>query len=308
MDIFSKIDKQPTETHSSQPEQGVDLGDIVEKDGRYGYSFVFDAEKHDAKYEFLRVEKPKQSDGFFVEKRTGKLYKLLFKPLKECKTEQQKQIQIQKRRKKLEKLLKKGVNFQKYFSLGMDRTVLEKLPAEDIKLLYQYGFDVAGTIAHIYDTRTVMGKEIYFGIKEIDSYVIRYTPTEMLEKIIHTRQDLKISQSLTDAVIEHYHYYWSEYAFTNIQLLIKTGQMHLTPKQIIGLCEDAEKQCCKLSPELIALRQVAQTKIEAEGKEDKKISSQKRIDAKKKVKKQPKKSKAQEVIDKLFEDAQNTID
>ena len=312
MDIFSRIDEQAS-TSDTMPEKTVAVGEIIEKDGKFGYRRFVDQTKYDAEYNVFHIKQRCIDQGFFAERRADKLYKLLLKPQKICDTQKEYEKRKAKRTKKIIKILEKGVNFDKYFSFGMCRAVLEKLSEQDIKLLYQYGFDIEPMLAHVYDTQGVLSKKIYYGISKIDTYILRHIPTQMLETLIHTRENLEIPQSTIDYFVGNFYCNTAERSVKNIQLLIKTGRIYLTAEQIIKFCDFADKEDIKLSPEVEALKKIAQTQLpqsQAEGV-DKKYTTQRHLvrkqDQQKKAE-QKKKSEAQEAIDKLFEEAQKTTE
>ena len=91
-----------------------------------------------------------------------------------------------------------------------------------------------------------------------------------------------------------------------MQVLIKTGQIQCTPDQIKILCAEAEKNNITILPEVQALHDY----LKVQGKMgETKYTTQKQISqTTSKSSKKPKQSEAQEMIDKLFEDAQNSIE
>ena len=307
MDIFSKIDEQAP-SPSVEEKQDVLQGGIIEQDGKYGYKFVADESKQDEIYEYYDAPKRYEGVGFFAEKRAERFYKFLLKPIKRGVTQKQYERLQKARMKKIQKFLKKGINFDKYFSLGMNAPLLETLPTDEIKLLYDHGFRIEETVRHIYAPEGVYSKKIYYGISQIDSEILRRMPTRMLERLIHTRKHLGISERAITAFVDNYYRYNETTVVRNIELLIKTGQVLLTPKQIITFCEHTDRLGYRLSPEIYALRDIAEGKMPKPDVGDKKYSTQKQLETKKETKKSSKKSEAQQVIDKLFEDAQNTVE
>ena len=304
MDIFSRIDEQVENPPPTEPQSQV--GEIIEKDGKYGYKFFWDSEKFDERYEFSPRTKIDNREGFFHRKRAERFYKFLFKTTK--RGENQKQIEKNKKKRieKIKKFLKKGINFREYFSLGMIRNILEKLPEDEIKLLYQYGgLNISDNLVHVYDQTSVCKKNIYYSISEFTPFILRHIPTDMLEEIIHTRRNLRLSEKTIKSFTENLYLNTLRRSFANIQLLIKHGQIYLTPQQIIHFCNDVEECNGKLIPELVALKQFAEKIV---SKSDGKYSEQKHLQKTKQHTKGKSKSEAQQVIDKLFEDAQNAIE
>ena len=308
MDIFSRIDAQSTDSDQTVSED-VATDRIIEKNGTYGYLFVLDASKQDPLYKYSPITNCNIKTGFFAEKRAERFYNFLLKPLKRCDSNEKYQRQKQKRLKKIEKYLKKGINFDEYFSSGMRRAVLEELPGEEIRLLHSHGYNIEATIGSIYKYDNVFSKSIYYGISDLDSYILRHIPTHMLEQLIHTRQQLNISKQTIESFVGNFYFSTASRSIKNIQLLIKTGQIYLTPKQILTFCDFAEKEGFKLIPEVVALKQLAEQK--RPDKPEEKYTTQRRlvrrVDQQKKAE-QKKKSEAQEAIDKLFEDAQKATE
>ena len=301
MDIFSRIDEQATVAAESAVVQST--GGIIEKDGKYGYAFVPDISKYDVEYEHLIARTMYTGEGFFAEKRAERFYKFLFKPQKKCKSNEEYEKRNAKRTQKILKMLKRGINFD-YFSTGMRRAVLEKLSEQDIKILYQNGFDIQTSLTNLYNTSEVLAKKIYYGVTEFPPYILRNIPTKMLEKLIYTRSNLELSEQNIQSFIGNYYYNTAAKSVSNIQLLIKTGQIFLSPEQICDFCNFAEKEGFKIAPEVEALRKVALTKIPQEVAEKKYTTQRHLVRKKEQPKKEKPKSEAQEAIDKLFEDAQ----
>ena len=300
MDIFSKIDEQ-SEQQQAQEQEQILFANIVEKNGKYGYNFVADPSKQDDAYKFYEPSTCHAKTGYFVEKRTKKLYKILTTPVKQTKTQKQYEKQLKARKKKVEKLLKKGVNFLMYFSVGMQRDVLMEASFDELKILYDNGFAIQSTLVNIYDSTKVFSKNIYFGVYDFDVNILQHIPTSILETIIHTRENLKLGPITAGRFALGFLYDVSERSINNTQLLIKTGQIFLDPKDILYFCHLAEKNGCTLIPELVVLKKFAET-IEAKessSADGKKYSTQKQIESK---------TEAEKTIDKLFEDAQNSTE
>lgn len=313
MDIFSKIDEQTQQQQESkeQPqetkEQQECFGNIIEdENGRYGYKFVLDQSKQDTDFSFCRLPMGYSESGFFARQRAKRFYKFLLKPIKDTKTQKQYERQLKKRAKKIERFLKKGINFTAFFTSGMIRIVLETLTTDELKMLYNHGFDIYKNIACLYSENKVFSKNIYYAIDYFPLQVLKSIPTHMLEKIIHTRGGVYIRDQVVSSLVSACYYYPNLNLARNIQLLIKTGQITLSAQDVFKVCAGLSNNGFYISPELAALRDYANAKTpqDSGNGDEKKYSSQKHIESKT----EKGKTRAQEEIDKLFEDAQNAID
>ena len=301
MDIFEKIDDE------QQTISRINDFNIVEENCTYGYVFVRDESKIDIEFqEYAPVDKSIwcKKTGFFASHRAKKLYKILTETSKKGKplTERQQQ----KRLKTIEKLLKKGVNIREYFSTGMDRTLLAQLPESEIKLLYMYGYDVEYALESSVDIDCYR-KNIYFAFKDFERVgLLRNMPAEILEKVIHTRNGVTVSKDLIDSLVRGNYYYYSKALLENLQLLLKTGQIRLNPEQMLCLHTALKDNSVKILPETQAIFDL----ISIQGKlPEKKYTTQKQVSKHRTTTtKKSKQSEAQEVIDKLFEDAQNAVE
>ena len=116
MDIFSRIDEQTQQQQESREQQESFSNIIVDEDGRYGYNFVADSTKQDDSFLFYKLPKGYQNSGFFARHRAKKFYKFLLKPIKDTRTQKQYEKELKRRTKKIEKFLKKGINFKAFFT------------------------------------------------------------------------------------------------------------------------------------------------------------------------------------------------
>ena len=303
MDIFAKIEEE------QQTMSRVSSFNIVENQGRYGFVFVRDESKIDKDFcEFIPVDKQKKctKSGFFAEKRAERFYKFLTAPQKQYNSPEKQQKAKQERLDTIKKMLERGVNIHEYFTLGMDKALLKALPEDELKLLYEYGYNVIYTLEEVVDIDCYR-KNIYFSLEDFSRVgILRNMPEEILEKVIHTRNGLKIDQKLADDLVMGNYYYYSRALIENLQLLLKTGQIQFTEEQIGALYVAAKRNNVKILPEFQALCDML--KIQDKTSE-KKYTTQKRAAIKpKKAEKNSKQPEAQEMIDKLFEDAQNSIE
>lgn len=301
MDIFAKIDDE------QQTISRINDFNIIEENGTYGYVFVRDESKIDIEFQqYAPVDKSIwcTKTGFFASHRAKKLYKILTETSKKGKplTERQQQ----KRLKAIENMLKKGVNIREYFTTGMEKTLLARLPESEIKLLYMYGYEVEYALESCVDIDCYR-KNIYFAFKDFERVgLLRNMSPAILEKVIHTRNGLTISKDLIDSLVRGNYYYYSRALLENLQLLLKTGQIRLDPEQMLCLHTALKENNVKILPETQAIFDL----ISIQGKlPEKKYSTQKHVSQQRKTStKKSKQSEAQEMIDKLFEDAQNAIE
>lgn len=304
MDIFSKIDDE------QQTMSRVGKFDIIEVDGRYGYAFVRDESKIDTEFcDYFRPDKSKKctQKGFWQDKKASRFYKFLTKPKKQYKNPEKQAKAQKKRMQKLRAKLEKGINIYNYFTLGMDKTLLATLPEEEIKLLYEFGYDVMHTLDQCVDIDCYR-KNIFFALENFnDTSILKNMSASILETVIHTRNGLNLTKGTIDNLLSGGTYcYYNRVLIENLQILIKTGQITCTPEQIKILCAEANKNNMTILPEVQAIYD----KLKVEGKlPETKFSTQKQISqSSHRSSKTSKQSEAQEMIDKLFEDAQNSIE
>lgn len=304
MDIFSKIDDE------QQTMVRVESFDIIETDGRYGYAFVRDESQIDT--EFCEYFKPDESKkctetGFWAERKASSFYNFLTNPRRQYKTPEKQKKAQEKRLKKLRAKLEKGINFHRYFSSGMDQYLLATLPKEEIKLLYEYGYDVIYTLEECVDI-DCFRKDIFFALEDCNNIcVLKNMSGAILERVIHTRNGINLTTETIDKLATgDGHYYFNRVLIDNLQILIKTGQIKFTPEQINNLYHEAQRCNMKIIPEVQAIYDM----LKVQGKlPDSKYSTQKQISqTRQKSTKKSKQSEAQEIIDKLFEDAQNSVE
>ena len=344
MDIFSKIEEQPNIVEeqpnsvkeksnlvTEQPNFDEETKNpdafkseqrfcgIVKSNNYFSYKYYHEANLKDSKYKYFYPSEIRYKKVGKKEKnKANKLYKILISKPKKTNNLNKIEKFERKKTKKIQKLLEKGVNFV-YFSNDMKRDVLFSASSEQLYMLYEKGFDIDRKLINRYDADIVFAKKIYFAINKIDYIMLRSIPTPMLEKLIHTREGLKLDAKTQNAfLMETLFSAQSKTACNNIQLLIKTGQMGVTAGELFMLCNYIEGKGFDLMPEIANLRDYA---AECQKAEKEKYANQKQITGQKQSDKSDtktndsnkqttdeKKSEAKEIIDKLFEDAQNSIE
>lgn len=325
MDIFSKIDDKSlnlenlsnTEnqnTTSLPPKIG--STNIIDKNGKLCYKYVYDETKYDENYCRVYPPKPKyKGTDKAAQKRAIKLYQLLTAPFKHIENPQKLEKERQQRFEQIEKLLQNGINFLEYFSPQMNKQVLICADEQQLRLLFDYGFLLYQATISDKKEPAVFEKEIYYAFDNFDVFNLKHIPTEMLEKIIHTRKGIKISSWDREALLaEVYFNTPSRTAYNNIQLLIKTGQIYMGYHEVVALCANLEKANIEIIPEVKALREYSkqQIKISNQKYAEKRQIAIKTIEKAEKRDLKPEdkttKTEAKDIIDKLFADAQKSID
>lgn len=257
-------------------------------------------------YREIAIQRCTDKD-YFARKRAEKLYEYL--SLLENKRGYYSGYSVtenEKMYRKVEKMLKKGINFKEYFTATMSSNVLLYAPENILDLLYKHGFDIKG--AYLADYRHSY-KNIYHTFTnqdfEQDSYfLVSKISLTTLIKIFVTRKDLKIPNSVTERLILDLAgvYRHSEYPAERLEILFAYGTISLSPLQLRTICTSASANRSKCPTIYAAFDKLNEnTSTAVEGKKHttpKTITQQKR----------DKKSEAQEMINKLFEDAQNSVE
>ena len=321
MDIFSKIEDKETriqpEKANPKPATSEKLAsiksNIVEKGNICGYEYILDSTKYDKNYKYFYQANKYGQKSNQAQKRAEKLYEIVTTPFKDVDNPKKYEKQKKTRMKKIQKLLKKGINFEYYFTSRMARIILQEATVEEIKLLYENGLRIGKNAIMYSDAELVYSKEIYFAFMEVNAMMLQHIPTPMLEKLIHTRAGLSITNEVRTAFLsETYFNTPSKTAYDNIQLLVKTGQITLAYGEVLALCRNLERVGFEIIPEVAALREFVTEKINADKEKyanQKQLTSKQQTDDKnKKSENTNSKSEAKDAIDKIFEDAQKATE
>ena len=310
MDIFEKIETEVPESERQQPIGVATPRVVVDENGNYRFiNIQYDPDIDQPKvYAYREVEIQHCTDkGYFARKRAEKLYEILrVLENKRGYFSGYSASENEKIYRKVEKMLKKGINFEEYFSATMSSNVLLYAPEKLLDLLYRHGFDLKG--AFLADYRHCY-KSIYHTFKnqdfEQDSYfLISKISIPTLTKIFTTRKDLNISNEVTERLILDLAgiYRHSEYPAERLEIMFAYGTISLSPLQLRTICTSANANRSKCPTIYAAFDKLNESTSTPD--EGKKHTTQKTITQQKR----DKKSEAQEMIDKLFEDAQNSVE
>lgn len=308
MDIFERIENQDSSAPIPASVSKSTSKIVKKEDGRF---YVADVKYRpelcvSEKFAYrCRLGEESTKEGFWARRNANNLYKYLMdmwasygKFYHNAPTEKQKQKMIEK----VKSYIKKGVNFSEYFTLTMGVDIIKKVPEDIIEILYNHGFDVKKAIS---STSDAPRRNIYYTIKDsqLEDYsfmLIRNIPIDILEKIINTRQGLKISDAVVTSLFEDMtRRYSCENHSDKLEMLFSYGVISLSPYQLRQICFTGISwdKCPNISAAYDLMVKTAPS-------EEKKYSTQKTM-----TNTATKSSTdAQEVIDKLFEDAQKSVE
>lgn len=313
MDIFSRIDNHDLDNQQSpvataQTGQEFYLG----IDGYKVCEVVYhdDYRNNPQKYGYVGVSPQSGTKSRKVQKNTERLYKILSTPYKEYYSYDKHQKAVQRREKKVEKLLKKGVD-PTYFSARSLGFVVEDMSYNERYMLTTHGFDMWGAINNSYNYKQHLGENIYFCVKdeEFSNVEILENISPMtLECVINTRKQLNISKQTVVVMVKYITSCKNDALLENLNMLFKYGQVSLEKEQISELSDylfSKDNYIQNKAPEIARLcEQVQHVKPTQVKDVCAKYTTQKNIKSSKTEK--SKKSDIQEQIDKLFEDAQKS--
>lgn len=310
MDIFERIEKQDTSDVTPSPASEQTPKIVRNDEGRFYVTEVKYKPEFCAPEKFCyrtRTGDTSNKEGFWARRNANNLYKYLMdmwasygKYYHKAPTERQKQRMI----KKVKSLLKKGVNFYEYFTYTMCADIINKVPDDIIGLLYDNGFDVRKAIL---STSVAPRRNIYYAlqdahIEEYSASLIKNIPIDILEKIVNSRKDLKISDEVVAALFEDM---TRKYSFENhtdkLEMLFSYGVISLSPYQLRQICFTGISwdKCPNISAAYDLM-------IKTAPDDEQKYSTQKMIMRTSTITKPT--TDAQQAIDKLFEDAQKSVE
>ena len=310
MDIFNTIEQVKNDMDKPKPNTKNANEFYLGFEGYKVSDPQFDLNKqHDDIYKYIRPERV-VTKGWFVKARTKRLYKLLTKPaITEYRLVDADKVKRknQRRFKKIEKLVKKGVD-PSLFTFRMYKDIIDNITVEEMKVLYKAGFvkmwDAIQSSARRIER---IQRDIYFCVEDVDNKTImEYIPEHILEGLINTRKNLQISKETTNFLIYRACDWYDEQALKNLDLLLKYGQIGLEEKDIkrLGSYVSLDPYNQQLAPTITKLYQ----HLESVPVNDvyAKYASQKKLADNKKTKTNKNEAKLQ--IDKIFEEAQKTIE
>ena len=310
MDIFNTIEQAENDIDKVKPNVKNANEFYLGFEGYKVSDPQFDTDKqHDDLYKYIKPEIAEKK-GLFIKARTNRLYKLLTKPaITEYRLDEADKVKRknQRRLEKVERLIKKGVD-PSLFTYKMYKDIIDNITVEEMKVLFRGGFvKLWDAIQNSSRYKERLRNDIYFCVENVnDSKILRYIPENILEGIINTRKNLQITKETTNFIIYRICEWYDEQPLKNLDLLVKYGQVGLEESEIKRLGEfimrDPANQ--QLAPTLTKLCQhldsVPVNDVYA------KYATQKKLADNKKTK--TSKDEAKEVINKLFSDAQNSID
>ena len=301
MDIFKRIYKEERQNDTSQTCQ------FVEQNGRYKIANppLKDALCEPKYYAYTPpTGKPYLEKSKKAEKRALKFYKFLTKKRPIFYSDFFSNLQKKRIDRFIDKMLKKGINFE-YFDNQMHGKLLYEIGnIEKIRLLYNHGFDVTKALKSRFSNHNFQ-IGAWSCVKDVNYIEMLDAPIFVLEKIINTRKDVVFSTDVIDQYIDKNCRY--TYGIEKIEVLIKYGQAELTPKQIENLAK-AAKGCYDYQNKFPYLLELCDymVKVGEIDYEDitPKYTTQKQLTGTNEAKK----SEIEEQIDNIFEAAQNSIE
>ena len=311
MDIFSRIDNQAQTnskpyTEKANPQQEFYLGIDGYKVSEV--QFHNDYRNNPEKYGYMWGLHINKTSTLKTKANTKKLCKLLSTPYKQFFSYAKYMKAVQRREKKVEKLLKKGVNPTQVTTKELSYVVHDMSYKERYMLTTQ-GFDIWGAIKSSYKYEELITENIYFCVKNMnDVSILSSIDSVSLECVINTRKQLDISKPTVDELMQKAISTKETRYFENLNVLFKYGQIALEKEQVGVLCnylftQDTFMQ--RKAPDLTKLcEQVQQTQPRVTKDVYAKYATQKNI--KSSAKDKTPKTQVQEQIDKLFEDAQKS--